>query len=74
MLFLWQFSHFFVLNWMYRTDYARSGFRMVAVNNPVGDQTTCLITRYTRYLAALPFLSTALGSPCPFLPWTVASC
>ena len=64
-LFLWQFPHFFALNWMYRTDYARNRFRMVAVGNPVGDRTTRLITRYARYLAALPFLSTALGVTSP---------
>jgi len=64
-LFLWQFPHFFALNWMHRADYARGGFRMVAVNDPAGDRTARLITRYTQYLASLPFLSTALGVTSP---------
>ena len=64
-LFLWQFPHFFALNWMYRTDYKRGGFSMVAVNDPNGDRTAGLIKRYGLYLASLPFLSTALEVTSP---------
>jgi len=64
-LFLWQFPHFFALNWMYRTDYKRGGFSMVAVNDPNGDRTASLIKRYGLYLASLPFLSTALEVTSP---------
>mmetsp|Transcript_20853 Transcript_20853/g.34405 ORF Transcript_20853/g.34405 Transcript_20853/m.34405 type:complete len:475 (+) Transcript_20853:85-1509(+) len=64
-LFLWQFPHFFALNWMYRTDYKRGGFAMVAVNDPNGDRTASLIKRYGVYLASLPFLSTALEVTSP---------
>ena len=64
-LFLWQFSHFFALNWMYRTDYKRGGFSMVAVNDPNGDRTASLIKRYRLYLASLPILSTALEVTSP---------
>mmetsp|Transcript_35218 Transcript_35218/g.71940 ORF Transcript_35218/g.71940 Transcript_35218/m.71940 type:complete len:474 (+) Transcript_35218:117-1538(+) len=64
-LFLWQFPHFFALNWMYRTDYKRGGFSMVAVNDPNGDRTASLIKRYGVYLASLPFLSTALEVTSP---------
>lgn len=64
-LFLWQFPHFFALNWMYRTDYKRGGFAMVAVNDPNGDRTASLIKRYGLYLASLPFLSTALEVTSP---------
>jgi len=45
-LFLWQFPHFFALNWMYREDYKRGGFEMVAVNDERGDRTSSLITNY----------------------------
>ncbi|EED91714.1 predicted protein, partial [Thalassiosira pseudonana CCMP1335] len=64
-LFLWQFPHFFALNWMYRTDYKRGGFAMVAVNDPSGDRTASLIKRYGVYLASLPFLSTAMEVTSP---------
>jgi len=64
-LFLWQFPHFFALNWMYRKDYERGGFSMVAVNDPHGDRTAGLIKRYGVYLASLPFISTALEVTSP---------
>lgn len=60
-LFLWQFPHFFALSWMHRVDYGRGGFQMVPVNDPHGDRTSDLITRYTYYLSTLPFVSTYLG-------------
>ncbi|KAL7475588.1 hypothetical protein ACHAW6_001499 [Cyclotella cf. meneghiniana] len=56
-LFLWQFPHFFALNWMYRTDYKRGGFSMVAVNDENGDRTAGLIKRYAFYLTSIPLLS-----------------
>lgn len=57
-LFLWQFPHFFALSWMHRVDYARGGFQMVPVNDPNGDRTSDLITRYTWYLSTVPFIAT----------------
>eukprot|EP00566_Odontella_aurita_P012418 CAMPEP_0113592032 /NCGR_PEP_ID=MMETSP0015_2-20120614/37613_1 /TAXON_ID=2838 /ORGANISM="Odontella" /LENGTH=485 /DNA_ID=CAMNT_0000498507 /DNA_START=46 /DNA_END=1503 /DNA_ORIENTATION=+ /assembly_acc=CAM_ASM_000160 len=60
-LFLWQFPHFFALSWMHRVDYARGGFQMVPVNDPDGDRTADLITRYTWYLSTVPLASSALG-------------
>ncbi|KAL3799788.1 hypothetical protein HJC23_010438 [Cyclotella cryptica] len=64
-LFLWQFPHFFALNWMYRTDYKRGGFSMVAVNDENGDRTAGLIKRYAFYLASIPLLSSALEVTSP---------
>jgi heme o synthase len=61
LLFLWQFPHFFALSWMYRDDYARGGFQMVAVNDPSGVRTAKLITEYSLYLTALPLVATAAG-------------
>jgi protoheme IX farnesyltransferase len=57
-LFLWQFPHFFALSWMHRVDYERGGFQMVPVNDPTGDRTAQLITRYTWYMSTLPFIAT----------------
>mmetsp|Transcript_19833 Transcript_19833/g.41722 ORF Transcript_19833/g.41722 Transcript_19833/m.41722 type:complete len:487 (-) Transcript_19833:674-2134(-) len=64
-LFLWQFPHFFALNFMYRKDYERGGFAMVAVEDPNGDRTASLIKRYAWYLSSLPLLSTALEVTSP---------
>mmetsp|Transcript_33057 Transcript_33057/g.78963 ORF Transcript_33057/g.78963 Transcript_33057/m.78963 type:complete len:406 (-) Transcript_33057:32-1249(-) len=64
-LFLWQFPHFFALNWMYRADYKRGGFEMVGVNDPTGERTAGLIKRYAAYLAAVPFVSAAAGVTSP---------
>ena len=56
LLFLWQFPHFFALSYMHREDYARGGFKMVAVNDPDGTRSADLIWRYSTYMAALPLL------------------
>lgn len=61
LLFLWQFPHFFALSWMYREDYARGGFQMVAVNDPTGTRTAGLISEYSLYLTAFPLLTSVLG-------------
>ena len=35
-LFLWQLPHFLAIGWLYRDDYARGGFSMLAVTDPDG--------------------------------------
>jgi len=60
-LFLWQFPHFFALSWMHRVDYARGGFEMVPVNDPNGDRTSALVTRYSLYLSTLPVIASVAG-------------
>ena len=61
LLLLWQFPHFFALSWLHRDDYARGGFRMVSTGDVHGHRTAGLISEYTRYLSALPFVTTAAG-------------
>ncbi len=51
-LFLWQFPHFYSIAWMYRDDYARGGFRMLAVEDPDGNRTAHQMVVYS--LALLP--------------------
>jgi protoheme IX farnesyltransferase len=51
-LFLWQFPHFYSIAWMYRDDYARAGFRMLAVEDPDGNRTAHQMVVYS--LALLP--------------------
>jgi len=36
----WQLPHFLAIAWMYREDYARAGFAMVAVSDPDGSRTS----------------------------------
>ena len=37
-VFLWQLPHFFAISWMYRDDYARAGFQMIASDDPTGER------------------------------------
>lgn len=60
-LFLWQFPHFFALSWLYREDYARGGFQMVAVNDATGSRSADYIQEYSYYLTALPVLASVTG-------------
>lgn len=61
LLFLWQFPHFFALSYLYREDYSRGGFQMVACNDPVGSRSARLVMEYSLYLTAFPILTSALG-------------
>src|SRR5262249_60514220 len=38
-LFLWQLPHFLAIGWLYRDDYARGGFPMLAVTDRDGSST-----------------------------------
>ena len=61
LLFLWQFPHFFALSWMHREDYAKGGFQMISVNDPIGTRSSNLIWNYSLYLSTLPILSSMSG-------------
>jgi len=37
-VFLWQLPHFFAIAWMYRDDYARAGFQMIASDDATGER------------------------------------
>lgn len=64
-LFLWQLPHFFALDWLYRDDYRRGGFRTLATSDP-GGGTTATATLCTSLLLAastlVPWLWGGLGS------------
>jgi protoheme IX farnesyltransferase len=51
-LFLWQLPHFMAISWMYREDYARGGFAMLAVRDNDGAAVARQAIFYT--LALLP--------------------
>ncbi len=56
-LFLWQIPHFLSLAWMYKTDYARAGFRTLPVSDASGRKTGLVIVLHT---AALTLVSLGL--------------
>jgi heme o synthase len=56
-LLLWQLPHFFAIAWMYRDDYARAGFQMVASDDPTGERSasqSVLFSILLLVLAGLP--------------------
>ena len=60
-LFLWQIPHFLALAWLYREDYARGGFRMLAVVDGSGRLTFRLILLYSLLLVPLGLTVTLAG-------------
>jgi len=56
---LWQIPHFMAISWIYRDEYAKAGFKMLAVLDPGGVRTSRQALIYTIALIAL--------SLCPFL-------
>lgn len=64
-IYLWQFPHFFALAWRHRADYARGGFAMIPCNDPDGDRTAALISRYSIYALSIPLLAVSTGATTP---------
>lgn len=66
-LFLWQFPHVLAITWLHREDYARGGFRMLAVTDPEGRRTALRGVVYTLILipvSLLPAFMGMTGRPC----------
>jgi protoheme IX farnesyltransferase len=60
-LFLWQLPHFLALAWIYREDYRRGGFAMLAVDDPDGRQTGAMALLYAAALIPVSLLPTMFG-------------
>ncbi len=60
-LLLWQMPHFFAIAWLYRADYARGGFPMLAVVDPDGSRTARQSILYMAFLTAVAALPFVLG-------------
>ncbi|MCS6954128.1 MAG: heme o synthase [Bryobacterales bacterium] len=60
-LFLWQFPHFLAIAWMYRSDYARAGIRMLPVVEPDCRSTARQILWYSLLLIPASVLPGFLG-------------
>jgi len=60
-VFLWQLPHFMAISWMYREDYERAGFVMLAVRDAEGKATARQAILYSVALLALSALPQAFG-------------
>lgn len=61
-VFLWQMPHFLALAQLYRTDYARAGFRMLTVEDASGASAGRQSVLYAAALLPVSLLPTALGA------------
>lgn len=60
-LFFWQLPHFMAISWMYRDDYARGGFAMLAVRDGDGQETARQAVLYSFALLAVSVLPPLFG-------------
>lgn len=61
LLYLWQFPHFFALSWLYREDYSRGKFQMIACNDPDGSRSAKLVFKYSAYMSLFPLITSITG-------------
>ena len=52
-LFMWQMPHFYALEWIYRADYARGGFRLLTLNDTTGARTARHVIVFALALVAV---------------------
>jgi heme o synthase len=60
-IFLWQMPHFLAIAWFCRKDYANAGFRMLSVEDTVGDQVGRQIILYSVALLPVSLLPSIVG-------------
>lgn len=60
-LFLWQLPHFLAIAWMYRTDYARAGFKVLSTEDPSGDAVSRQVLNYGLALLPASLLPSIVG-------------
>jgi heme o synthase len=60
-VFLWQLPHFFAIAWMYREDYSRAGFRMIASNDSSGERSASQSVFFCILLLVLAGLPAFVG-------------
>ncbi len=53
LLFLWQLPHFFAINWIYRSEYQRGGFVMLANDDETGAKTAGLALLFSGLMVAM---------------------
>ena len=60
-VFAWQLPHFHSLAWLYRDDYARAGFKVLAATDPDGRRTAMQSLLWAVLLAGITLLAAAVG-------------
>jgi len=60
-LLLWQLPHFLAIAWMYRADYERAGFRMLATDDPGGQATARQVVHYGLVLLPISLAPSVVG-------------
>lgn len=60
-MFIWQVPHFLAIAWLYREDYARAEFPMLAVLDPAGGSTFRQMLLWCALLLPVGMLPTVLG-------------
>jgi protoheme IX farnesyltransferase len=61
LLFLWQLPHFLAINWMYRDEYVRGGFVMLANDDALGARTSKHALAWSLGMLLLMFQPVLLG-------------
>ena len=64
-IFLWQMPHFLAINWLYREDFQRAGFRMLSAEDPEGRAVGRQMLLYGSALLPVSLLPTFLGMAGP---------
>lgn len=72
-LFLWQVPHFLAIGWMYRDDYAKAGFPMLAVIDRDGDTTARQMLLYAITLMPVSLSLVRTGAAGHFYFWCAAA-
>lgn len=60
-MFLWQVPHSLAIGWLYRDDYARAGFRLLAVVDTDGKSMSCQIVANCLALLSVGLIPTLIG-------------
>ncbi len=73
-LFLWQFPHFMAIAWLYRSDYAQGGHRMLPVVDPSGLRSGALAVTAAALLLSVSLIPAVIptsGSPLVYFVWAL---
>jgi len=60
-MFLWQMPHFLAIAWLYREDYDRAGFPLLAVVDPTGASSARQVVVYSCALVPVSLMPTLVG-------------
>lgn len=70
LVFFWQYPHFLAISWLYREDYARGGFAMLAVRDPEGGEVGRQVVGRSLLMVIASLLPAACGACGAAYAWT----